>query len=231
MHALLILVALAADPTATAGPAETYAAVPAAAAALRPELQTGTLLFSAGDCLAVKTFTLSRYTHVAIVALDGETPWIYDSQNGVGVRRLSLEDYLTATLPDDLHVAAPATAYSPAATVALRAHLEAQLGRPYSVLHYLTGNRHEGLHCAEYVTDALMAAELVTAQRPAGVSPASLRAGLLRHDLYRPTRTLAVLIPQPQREPGRNWCHELWLDTKDCCAGAWSGVQRSVACQ
>src|SRR5690606_25692047 len=70
-----------------------------AAASITPELQTGTLLFSEGDCLAIRVYTASPYTHVALVCVEEGEPFVYDSMNGVGVRRLSLAEYFVRESP------------------------------------------------------------------------------------------------------------------------------------
>jgi hypothetical protein len=196
---------------------------------LSAEMRTGTLLFSEGDCLAVKAFTASPYTHVACVVVEDGEAWVYDSQNGIGVRKLPLAAYVAATRPDELHVLQPAARLPDAA--AFRAHLDGEIGRPYSVAHHLTGTRCHGVHCAEYVTDSLTAAGLIRAKRPPRVSPASLRSGLLRHGLYEEGPVLEIAAPEPEREPGAGWCRELWLDTKDCCASCWGCVRRRVLCR
>jgi len=215
----------------TAFPAVSFAEPEEAAAALAAQVQTGTLLLSEGDCLAVKAFTGSPYTHVAAVVEEQGHAFVYDSQNGVGVRKLALDDYLAATRPDELHVLHPASEFDEGQVKAFHASLEQQVGRPYSIAHHLTGSRCDGLHCAEYVTDALVAAEIVKAQKPPRVSPASLRQGLLRHRLYDEAESLTIAASEQQREEGGNWCEELWLDTKDCCAGCWGGFRRRVLCR
>lgn len=225
MHALLIVAALTATPT------ESFPNVDDAATVLAGEVETGSLLVSEGDCLAVKVFTGSPYTHVAGVVVEQGRAFVYDSQNGVGVRKQTLENYLGSTRPDELRVLNPAEPFGDERAEEFRMSLEDQLGRPYAVKHHLTGNRCDGLHCAEYMTDALMAADLITAQRPSRVSPASLRSGLLRHDLYVETQMIVIAEPEPQRPQGDNWCESLWLDTKACCAGCWSGFRRCVLCR
>lgn len=222
---VLLLAVLAASPV------QTYAAPDEVAAALSAEVRTGTLLFSRGDCLAVKVFTQSCYTHVAGVIVEADGPWVYDSQNGAGVRKLQLVEYLAVTRPDRLVVLHPANAFDEGRAGRFRAHLEQEVGRPYAVAHHLTGNRCEGLHCAEYMTDSLMAAGLIKAEHPSRVSPASLRSGLLKYDLYTEAETIEVAVAEPERPAGRNWCHELWLDTKDCCGSCWSCVRRCVLCR
>ena len=227
MHALLIAAAL------TAAPAEAHSfeSVDAAAAALVHEVQTGTLLFSKGDCLAIKVYTKSPYTHVAAVVVQDGTPWVYDSQNGAGVRRLDLDEYLRAQRPERLHVHHPREPFSPEQTECFVAHLDEQLGRPYDVLHHVTGKRADGLHCSEYVTDALMACRIVRANRPSRVSPASLREGIVGSSLYTAGRTLEIQMPVAEVPEGDSWCEQLWIDTGVCTTRCCAKMQRWFLCR
>ena len=217
MHALLIATALAVGGTEPA----TFTSASEAAVSLADDVQTGTLRFSTGDCLAVRVFTSSPYTHVAaVVVRDGE-PYIYDSQNGAGVRRLTLNEYLTRQSPETLYVYVPARPFSERRAELFSAHLEEELGRPYAVKHHLTGKRADGLHCAEYLTDALMACRLVRAESPPRVSPASLREGLLKSGLYEELLVVEIRRPEAVAAQDANWCERLWFDTvlctKTCC--------------
>ncbi|MGC1274366.1 MAG: hypothetical protein WBC44_11720 [Planctomycetaceae bacterium] len=225
MHPLLLVAALAATPTST------FSSPGCAAAALSGQVATGSLLVSEGDCLAVKVFTGSPYTHVAGVVVEEGRAFVYDSQNGVGVRKQTLENYLASIRPDELRLLNPTEAFDEDQAQEFRGHLEGELGRPYAVRHHLTGERCDGVHCAEYVTDALMAADLVKAKQPPRVSPASLRAGLLRHHLYDESQSITIAESELERAAGDNWCEEIWLDTKDCCASCWSGFRRCVLCR
>jgi hypothetical protein len=223
---LLAALVLAATPTV-----EAYPSTGDAAAALAPRLQTGTLLFSEGDCLAIRVYTKSRYTHVAtVVVCDGE-PIVYDSTNGVGVRRMTLPDYLAAQHPDELHVFEPQRPFTPEAAAEFQQHLDEQLGRPYAIAHHLTAERADGLHCAEYVTDALMAANVMKAQQPSKVSPASLAQGAVQSELYAAATTIHVQT-QPVAAPvAGNWCERLWLDTKRCTANCCVQMRRWFLCR
>jgi len=211
LKAICVLVALSA--TSLAGEAGSVAVT---ANRIAPQLQTGTLLFSEGDCLAIRVYTASKYTHVAVVCIEGGKPYVYDSMNGVGVRRLSLARYLAAESPNEVQIFQPRRTLTAEQGSQLEAALRSQLGRPYAVKHHLTGERAEGLHCSEYATDALMSIGLITAERPPRVSPASLAIGVTRTNIYTTGQTLDLEPPAPPREPARNRCHRLWLDTKQC---------------
>lgn len=231
MHAWMMMVALAMPGGAERVSAEQVAPVALVsyeetAAELAPQLQTGSLLFNQGDCLAIRVFTASPYTHVAIVVIEDGEPIVYDSQNGIGVRRQTLHEYLVSQSPDALHVFHPRRPLTAEQGRVLAAYLESQLGRPYSVKHHLTGRRAEGVHCSEYVTDALMSIELLHADRPPKVSPASLVTGITEGQIYNSGRTIDLAPPDAPEPEGMNRCERLWFDTKVCfgsCCDKLSG--------
>lgn len=214
------------SPAWAAEPATVQASLSAAAADLAPDLQTGSLLFSQGDCLAIRVYTASAYTHVALVVIDEGRPVVYDSTNGAGVRRLTLEEYLRAESSNCVRVFHPLRPLTAGQGSELAAYLQSQVGRPYAIHHHLTGQRTEGLHCAEYATDALMSIGIIRANRPSKVSPASLVTGITRAHLYEASETIDLQPPDPTSEPAKNRCHQLWLDTKQCtsaCCAKLSG--------
>lgn len=188
----------------------------ATAASITSDLQTGTLLFSEGDCLAVRIYTASAYTHVALVCIEEGEPFVYDSMNGVGVRRQSLAAYLAGEAPHEVHILQPCRPLTAEQGTALQTYLNSQLGRPYAIHHHLTGKRCEGVHCSEYATDALMSVGLITAQRPPRVSPASLATGITQTGLYAVGGSIDLEPAAPPQEPAANRCHWLWLETKQC---------------
>jgi len=213
MHGIFLAAILAAGhPTdATGVDAATLAA------AIAPELQTGTLLFTDGDCLAIKASAGGPYTHVAAVVVRNGAPVVFDSMNGIGVRRLSLADYLATQAPDDIDVLQPRRELSPQEALIFESALQQRVGAPYSVLHYITGRRaSSGVHCSEYVTDALLSIERVEADRPPRVSPSSLHEGLVSGEIY--TESVSVEFPlEPIPVEADDWCEQVWLDTKHCC--------------
>lgn len=229
MHVLLATVILAgspAEPVVDLCPTHQVMA-----AQLADEVQTGTLLFSQGDCLAIKVFSKSEYTHVATVVVEDNRPIVYESTNGVGVRKLPLDEYIAVSAPDELHVYQPTFDFNQKIQAPFVSHLQQELGRPYSVKHHLTGQRCEGVHCAEYVTDALMAADIMRAEQPPKVSPGSLRNGIEQAKRYRETHVLNLEPPEPEREEGDGWCERLWLDTKYCTQDCYVSFKRKFLCR
>lgn len=211
MSLMLIAATALAAPTVETCPEAAHAA-----ATISEQATTGTLLFSKGDCLAVRIYSKSCYTHVAAIVIEDDKPFVYDSMNGVGVRRLPLVDYLARQAPDVMHVLQPAAELEGTERRQFVEHLRSELGRPYGIRHHVTGKRARGVHCAEYMTDALMACELIHAQRPARVSPASLREGLLKTDLYTHAQSVEIRPPAEPLPTADGWCDRMWIDTKVC---------------
>jgi hypothetical protein len=197
---------------------------------LGPMLETGSLIFSKGDCMAIKVFSVSNYTHVAAVVVRDDAPMVYDSTGGAGVRRLPLADYLATQGTAPLYVLQPRKAFSAEQARRFEAHLESQLGRPYSVAHHLTGQRVDGIHCAEYLTDALAECELVKAKNPPRVSPASLRSGLIKSELYDPIATVQLVEPIRPVPAATTWCGRMWESTCVCTANCWRKLRGCVLC-
>jgi hypothetical protein len=207
-------------------PAALHLSPPQALAEIADEMQTGSLIVSKGDCLAIKIYSASAYTHVAAVVVhDGET-YVYDATGGAGVRRQSLGDFLVAQTDNTLYLFHPCRPFSEVRAARFEEHLENQLGRPYAIHHHLTGERAAGLHCSEYVCDALMAAETLHARQPSRVSPASLVEGILKADAYQPGHVVQLLPEPPLQPASQSWCARLWFDTKLCtrtCCGKLRG--------
>ncbi|MBX3441037.1 MAG: hypothetical protein KF774_01430 [Planctomyces sp.] len=205
-----------------------------ATATIAPMLETGALIYTKGDCLAVRVYTGSRVTHVAAVVLKPEGAWVYDSTSGVGVRKLPLAEYLGTQSPGGLIVCRPRRPMSDEQACDFETYLESQIGRSYSVKHHLTGRRNDGIHCAEYATEALLTTELITANNPVRVSPASLLEGVLQNGIYQPAFD-GELIAAPTeaeaapRDEGR--CRRMWRETKECCSNCCRKLSGWVLCR
>ncbi|QDT27396.1 YiiX/YebB-like N1pC/P60 family cysteine hydrolase [Gimesia panareensis] len=198
---------------------------------LSSRVQTGTLLFSKGDCLAVRIFTQSPYTHVAMIVMRNGEPVVYDSMNGTGARCLTLKNYLNTQRPATIHVFQPRSVFSEDMTEEYERLLDQKLGTPYSIKHHLTGKRTNGIHCAEYAIDALSACDLMQAKSPPKVSPASLVKGIVQARRYVPAITFELEKPPAVAEKPRNWCHQLWIDTKNCTSACCVKLRGWVLCQ
>jgi len=223
----LIAAVLLADPQMAA-----VQAAPNVCEVVAAEVQTGSLLLSRGDCLAVRVYTKSSYTHVGAVVLRDGKPYVYDSMNGKGVRCLPLADYLEHQTPCELHLFHPCKAFSPQRVEKFEWYLESQRGRPYAFKHHVTGQRANGIHCSEYVTDALIACDVVRADQPARVSPASLVAGITRHDLYKTGSRFELAIAEPVSDrTQQSWCSRTWEDTKRCTSKCFSKLTALFCCK
>jgi hypothetical protein len=234
MYALLLAVALAGGSgrDAEAPPAADVIIAPDfAAERIAAQLQTGSLLFSEGDCLAIKVYAGGPYTHVALAVIENNTPIIYDSMNGCGVRKQPLAEYLVTQAPDSVTLFQPREPLTVDQAAQLRCALESRLGTHYAVWHHLSGERsQDGVHCSEYATDALMAIGLVHAERPPKVSPSSLADGIALHDVYTQGETISLLVPIPE-EVGDNWCEQLWIDTRLCCSNCCRQMSAWFLCR
>ena len=218
MLALLVLVC--SDPVAEPLPMVQAAAL----ATLDETLEPGSLIFSEGACLYVTAYTGSATTHVAIADRDADgTVMIYDSMKGFGVRRSTLAHYLDDMNDATLRVLHPTKPLSDRARARLHAALEDDLGRPYSVAHYLTGRRATGVHCSEYATHSLREAGLVRCAHPANVSPGGLAKSLEAGVNWRSAGAIALVQPQPVKPEGLNCCEDFWWETGECCrqTGDW----------
>ncbi|MBS0266801.1 MAG: hypothetical protein JSS02_33040, partial [Planctomycetes bacterium] len=202
-----------------------------ATAVLADEVRTGSLIFSQGDCLAVKAYSASRYTHVATVVVEDNGIYCYDSTAGIGVRKLPLAEYVQSQRQAVLHPYHPQTPFTPEQTRQVADHLDSQLGRPYGITHHMSGRRATGLHCAEYATDGLIACGILQAKAPARVSPASLAVGILKADLYAATDSLQ-LAPEPTPVPvDEGCCARLWRETCLCTGACYRQLLAWFCCK
>ncbi len=212
VSSLLLVAVLSGCPTDSV----TEASIQNAKQTISAQAQTGTLLFSKGDCLAVKIFSRSSCTHVAALVVEKKRVMVYDSMNGVGVRKLTLEKYLRNQCPNDLIVCHPKKRFSKREVFIFKKHLEEGIGRPYSFKQFVTGKSVKGIHCSEYLTGALLKCEIVSVKHPANVSPGSLLRGITRYDIYHQSGTVELDEGPIIAEQGSNRCQQLWYNTKAC---------------
>lgn len=232
MSALVLAVAVATASPAASSEKVNVQSIGEAEARIRKDVQTGTLLLTQGDCLAVRIYTKSPYTHVAAIVMRNDRPFVYDSANGHGTRCQPLKNYLTSQGPTEIHIFTPKRGFSEKRGQKMESWLDNQLGRPYGIQHHLTGERAKGLHCSEYVTDALQHCGLLKARRPSRVSPASLVTGITRHKLYAKSMTVQIQPPKaPEPAANESWCSSLWSDTKSCTSSCYRKTRSWIFCQ
>jgi hypothetical protein len=205
-------------------------AIDAAVKNLTPRVQTGTLLTTKGDCLAVKVFSQSGTTHVATVVMQDGKPVVFDSANGVGVRCLSLRAYLKSQGTGDVHVYTPVKKFSTERAKKFEDYLDTQLGRPYAVKHHLTGNRVKGLHCAELMTDTLVHCRMLKVNNPARVTPASLIKGVTVGKLYSESRKVTIAALEVTEPPAKTWYGRAWQSTRQTSQKAYKKTKSLVLC-
>lgn len=200
---------------------------------LSTSCQTGTLIFSQGDCLAVKVFSKSRFTHCGAVVVEDGKPVVYDAMPSVGVRRTEFIEYVRLQTPSEIQILHPASPLSEPEAEEFTRHLESQLGREYGIKHHVTGKRAKGIHCAEYCTDALIAAGKIEADQPARVSPGSLYEGLMTHNLYTDGGTFVLRAKMTASSPrvDESWCGWAWRETRECTTGCCRQMSRWFLCR
>jgi hypothetical protein len=230
MQWLLVLALAGGSPSESLNDVEVQS-VEQAVERIEAQVQPGSLLFTQGDCLAVKVYTQSSYTHVGAVVIREGQPFVYDSANGVGVRCQTLANYLKSQGPTQIHVFHPAQRLTRTSETQLQRSLDARLGQPYAVAHFLKESRGSGLHCAEYVTEALQETGLIKAARPWRVSPASLVTGITTHRVYGARQTVTIEPSVPDIDHADSWCGRMWQDTKTCTVGCYSKVRGWVFCR
>jgi hypothetical protein len=135
-----------------------------AIAARAAELPDGTLLFLENCNSIVQRTTHGEIAHVALIFHDGGERWVYEA-TPAKVRRVTFDDYLVELAQlnrrrdDDDQIRAlalrPLPEYSSDEIVRMRAFLDGQLGRRYSVKNYVRGKPYDGIHCAELTSNTL----------------------------------------------------------------------------
>lgn len=227
MQFVLVTLALLSDPSVGQSP------LPAATVEdIAKSVQTGSILASQGDCLAVRAYSLSSYTHVATVVMHQGQPIVYDAIPGAGVRQLPLADYLISQQPTDIQLLHPTKPFNETQAAAFEKHLQAQIGRPYDVKHFATGRRCAGLHCSEYATDALVASQHIKSENPARVSPSGLITSLTEHNIYQVGSTHNLPEPPAPTAPvSETWYGRAWQGTKSCSYDCWVQTRRWFCCK
>ena len=191
------------------------------------ELADGTLLFLENCSSVVERSTRGEIGHVALVFQDGGERYVYEA-TPAKVRRVTLASYLEDLArqnqrQDDedqvrAFALAPKLAYSSNETARMRAYLDAQVGRRYSVKNYVRGKPYDGIHCAELASNTLNASGRYAFADCHRINPQTLYVGVARTHV----RAERVVIPALEvQEPlslraGRRWGR--WLTW---CGWSW----------
>jgi hypothetical protein len=197
--------------------------------AVAEAVQTGSIIASRGDCLAVRVYTNSPYTHVGAVVVHDGHAMVYDSMIRIGVRCQPLDEYLESQRPCDIELFRPTEHFTQDQARDFKKYLDEQVGRPYAIHQYVTGREVQGLHCAQYLTCALVASGHIRSGNPARVSPAEILRCLARDELYAAgDKTDLPPVPEPVPERATTWYGRAWQDTQSCSHSCWVQSSRWV---
>ena len=180
----------------------------------------GTLVYLQKSNGVVEFYTGSDKTHVGIVFRGARCCWVYEAAPGK-VRRVEWNQYLRSIAEMNrrrrenirVYIQTPTHEYSPADVYAMRHHLDMQLGRPYTIRHFLGDDDLQGVHCAELVGEGLKRSERFSLPHPRRYSPAQLLRAVSAH-YEKP-----VVVPVGRVSSERPWCQRTWAAWTEF--GAW----------
>jgi hypothetical protein len=180
------------------------------------DLQDGTILALQGSNKVVARYTGSEITHVAVVVNRSGSPWVYEA-TPAEVRCVPLSAYyreigqlnVRRRQQTQVWIHRPKKVYAPAQIACMKAFLEEQLGRRYSVKKYVRRRTGDGFHCAELAATTLSHSGRFKFPDPHLENPASLMRKVQRwYDS--PT-----LVPIEAKVADASWCARSWK--------AWAG--------
>ena len=195
-------------------------------------LEDGTLLFLENANSVVRVATGGKVGHVAIALSDNGAAWIYEA-TPAKVRRVSPADYFQELArinkkrddDDKVRILAlrPQRPYTAAELAAMRAFLNDQLGRRYSLLNYVKDEEGDGIHCAELAGSALNATGRYSFEQPHSIHPSAF----LKH--VKPTHRPAETLTFSASVAKQTWCQradrrwgEIWRWTRWSCGEVWA---------
>ena len=172
------------------------------------ELPDGTLLFLENCSSVVERATHGEIAHVAIVFCENGRQWVYEA-TPAKVRRVRLDDYLIDLArsnqrrkeADEIRAFAlqPQPEYTPDEVAKMRAYLDSQLGRRYSVKNYVRGKPYDGIHCAELTASTLNASGRCAYSDCHKINPKAL------YELVATTHTAQQRVVLPELEVLEPW--------------------------
>ena len=204
-------------------------------AAKEPPLPEGTLLFLENCSSVVERTTHGKIGHVALVFQDGQAACIYEA-TPARVRHVTLEEY-TAELArlnqrkgDDEQILAwvltPQIAYEADEAAKMKAYLDAQLGRRYSVKNYVRGHEYDGIQCAELASSTLNQSGRYAFEDCFKINPQALYTAILPTHAAPQQLTippLAIKDPWSIRTQRRlsGWCTWCGWSCREAWAWCW----------
>lgn len=194
----------------------------------------GTLLFLENASSAVELTTRGQIGHVALVFNDRDVAWVYEA-TPAKVRRVTLDEYkgelarLNRGRDEENQIRTwilrPAIAYQADEAARMRAFVDEQLGRRYSVKNYVRGQPYDGIHCAELASSTLNQSGRYAFERCHKIHPQALYTAVL------PTHAAPValdLAPPAAKEPWRLRAHRRWSQWSTWCG--WSFREAWLFC-
>lgn len=195
----------------------------------------GTILVLENSNPIVEAYTDSEVTHVAMVLQDAGQAYVYEAAPKV-VRRLPLGDYLAELSQFNdgrrksnqlrVRLYEPNRPYSEAEIAELKDFFESQLGRRYSVKGIVRKRQGDGIHCAQLVSNALVASGRYDIDQSYAVSPGELVGKITDHH----KAPAAVELP-PHVKAG-SWCQRSrnwWSGVFTWCS--WACVETWTFCR
>ena len=183
------------------------------------EVREGTLIVLENSNLAVETYTRSETTHVAMLMYRDGKLCVYEAAPKA-VRTLSLDDYYQELSRFNRHkweshhlrlrLYQPKQPYTAKELAAIRAFLDEQIGRRYSIKGYVRAKPNDGIHCADLVSSALIKTGRYRFDETYCVSPAALV------EQVKATHEKPIDIELPPYVKTGTWCERSW--------GWWGGA-------
>lgn len=182
------------------------------------EWNDGSLIVLHNSNKLVANWTDSEVTHVALLMNIEGQPWVYEATPGK-VRRVPLPRYreelreLNASRrqPTRMSVLQPKRPYSEQRIVDMRAYLDDQIGRRYSIKGIVRGKPGDGIHCAEFVATALVRSGRFRATNVHGLRPETIVQNVA------PLHASPVNVSIRARKSQESWCSRSWKQ--------WDSVQ------
>jgi hypothetical protein len=198
------------------------------------DIEDGSLLVLENSNKPVIAYTKSTITHVAVILLRDDMPWVYEA-TPAKVRRVRLASYydeiaeLDARRKDKTRVwlLQPKRPYAAADLKSMKTYMESQLDRRYSVKGYVRGKQSDGIHCAEFASSALAkTSRFEFDEQHHAISPAEL----YRHVKHQHGSAKRIAMPEPKIE--ESWCSGAWrqcFSFREWCV--WASYETWMFCR